>query len=895
MGKASRLLQQPASAPYGSAPALLLNSPASLPQLGVADVYRWFRTCVFLLGLGLTALVGLGLTALVGLGLTTLVATGLPAQEPEQPFGFRLTEWNQTLSDVARMADREDLGAATVNELRDRLQTVRQAALEARSTAESRLEPLRDRLRALGPAPGEEDPPESADIAAQRSSIEEQIAVLRGHVTQTELTVTRAEELDSRLSAYTRERTIARVLTLYPFPLAPSTIAVTVPEVFRHAAVLARAPVEWWANRSPDEVQQIVLHRLTIVLLLAIAIGWGLRRLLLRWFGRDPEIENPTYVRRVLGAVSEGVADGIIPALIFGGFLYRAITGSSLATGLYADIVAAACISLIIFIVASALSHAALAPGLPNWRLAPIAPDNARKINHYITILAALFAIDVFILTVTAGLPTSEEFESVYELVTGSVEAVFVLALTRASLWVAEGEPVTDDADAAEDETPDGEKGRFWYSARLIIRLLAVAAVVASLIGYAALGSYLMNNLLATGVVGGALFLIRGLVREVIGVGLRSDLVQSRLGFKHRTRSLIKFWLRAFLDVSIFAFGLMVVLPIWGVPARDMLTWVGEVLQGVTVGNVTLSVSDIAVGLLIFTLTIVITRVLQRVLSDKVLPQTTLDSGVQHSLAAGFGYLGLILAAALAISAIGLDLSNLALIAGALSVGIGFGLQTVVNNFVSGLILLVERPIKVGDWIIASGHEGYVKRINVRATELETFQRASVIIPNSELVSTSVINWTHKNTLGRAEVPVGVAYGSDVEQVTEILMTCLQADERILKWPEPFVLFQGFGDSSLDFEARGYIGDVGWVVVIESDLRYAIYKALNEAGVEIPFPQRDLHLKDVDRLADAIGSRPPIPEAFKTPPKKPPKKPRRRPAPSTGSDVDGARDGDGED
>ena len=849
-------------------------------------MYLLPRVCLSLQSLGLVVLLATGLLT------TGLLTGGLAAQEPEQPFGFRLTEWNQTLSDVSRIAERDDLATSTVNELRDRLKEVREGALEAKSAAEARLEPLRDRLKALGPAPAEGEPPESADISAQRSSIEDQIATLRGHVTQTELTITRAEELDSKLSAYTRERTIARVLTLYPFPLAPSTIAVTVPEVFRHAAVLARAPVDWWANRSTDEVQQIVLHRLTIVLLLAIAIGWGLRRLLLRWFGRDPEIESPTYVRRVLGAVSEGVADGIIPALIFGGFLYRAVTGSTLATGLYADIVAAACISLIIFIVASALSHAALAPGLPNWRLAPIAPDNARKINHYITILAALFAIDVFILTVTSSLPTSEEFESVYELVTSFVEAIFVLALTRSALWAEESEPVTDDAEPEDEAQPDSDKGRFWYVTRIVIRLVAVAAVVASLIGYAALGSYLMNNLLATGVVGGALFLTRGLVREVIGVALRSGLVQSRLGFKHRTRSLIKFWLRAFLDVSIFAIGLMIVLPIWGVPARDMLTWVGEVLQGVTIGNVTLSVSDIAVGLLIFTLTIVVTRVLQRVLSDKVLPQTTLDSGVQHSLAAGFGYLGLILAAALAISAIGLDLSNLALIAGALSVGIGFGLQTVVNNFVSGLILLVERPIKVGDWIIASGHEGFVKRINVRATELETFQRASVIIPNSELVSTSVINWTHKNKLGRAEVPIGVAYGSDVEKVTEVLMDCLRADQRILKWPEPFVLFQGFGDSSLDFEARGYIGDVEWVVVIQSDLRYSIYKALAEAGIEIPFPQRDLHLKDVDKLVGAMGSegqrlKPPIPEAFKSPPKKP----RARPAPSTGSDLDG----DGED
>ena len=185
----------------------------------------------------------------------------------------------------------------------------------------------------------------------------------------------------------------------------------------------------------------------------------------------------------------------------------------------------------------------------------------------------------------------------------------------------------------------------------------------------------------------------------------------------------------------------------------------------------------------------------------------------------------------------------------------------------------------------------------MRATELETFQRASVIIPNSELVSTSVVNWTHKNKLGRAEVPVGVAYGSDVEKVTEILMDCLRADQRILKWPEPFVLFQGFGESSLDFEARGYIGNVEWVVIITSDLRYAIYKALTENGIEIPFPQRDLHVKDVERLADAIGGqaerkKQETLEAFQRPPDE--RKPKARPAPSSSVETgDGGDGGEG--
>jgi small-conductance mechanosensitive channel len=195
----------------------------------------------------------------------------------------------------------------------------------------------------------------------------------------------------------------------------------------------------------------------------------------------------------------------------------------------------------------------------------------------------------------------------------------------------------------------------------------------------------------------------------------------------------------------------------------------------------------------------------------------------------------------------GLDLSNLALIAGALSVGIGFGLQNVVNNFVSGLILLVERPIKVGDWVLVGGHEGFVKQIKVRATEIETFQRASVIIPNSEFISNAVTNLTHKDSFGRVDVSIGVAYGSDVNQVMEVLKKCLRENSSILEFPEPFVLFQGFGDSSLDFETRAYIPEVSRIFRVSSEVRVAIYTALAEAGIEIPFPQRDVHIKSLPK------------------------------------------------
>jgi len=214
-----------------------------------------------------------------------------------------------------------------------------------------------------------------------------------------------------------------------------------------------------------------------------------------------------------------------------------------------------------------------------------------------------------------------------------------------------------------------------------------------------------------------------------------------------------------------------------------------------------------------------------------------------------------VVAAAFAISTLGFSFSNIAIIAGALSVGIGFGLQNIVNNFVSGVILLIERPIKVGDWVVVGQHQGYVTRISVRATEVETFERASVVIPNSELLSGSVVNWTHRDKYGRVDVRVKVAHGSDTEKVRDILLACADEHREILAWPAPLVLFREFGDSALIFDLQGYVVDVENRANVASDLNFAIDKAFRAAGVEMPFPQRDLTLRNVDELARAITGR----------------------------------------
>jgi small-conductance mechanosensitive channel len=244
-------------------------------------------------------------------------------------------------------------------------------------------------------------------------------------------------------------------------------------------------------------------------------------------------------------------------------------------------------------------------------------------------------------------------------------------------------------------------------------------------------------------------------------------------------------------------------------------------------------------------------------LNTKWLVQTRMQRSAREALVTTFGYVAVALAVIVALSIAGIKFTNIAIIAGALSVGIGFGLQNVVNNFVSGIIMLVERPVRTGDWIVVGGTEGYVQRISIRTTTIRTFDRAEVIVPNSDLISGQVTNWVLGNTWGRICVPIGVAYGSDTAKVKAILLDIAQNNEDVIKGnpqlPDPYVLFLTFGDSSLNFELRATIRDVDRRKRVISDINFAIDAAFREQGIEIPFPQRDINFRGPLQL-DKPGS-----------------------------------------
>ncbi|MDA1100143.1 MAG: mechanosensitive ion channel [Proteobacteria bacterium] len=770
---------------------------------------------------------------------------GVAAAQAEKPlpsFNRVVHEWALTFKQVEAFTRQTTLDSDLADRYQQSLAEIEHLGNRFLVDAQARLKLLAQLTEALGPAPGEGAEPEPAALAAKRKAYGEEIGFYRARISETTLAVTRAGLLAAAISSKSRKVLLGSLVTQYPLPFLPATIKTAVPELGARLRAIAHLPVAWWDGLTPKLRQDLPFKHVIIVALLAGLAGWIGRHYLLRYFGRNRALTNPSYARRFIAAIAEGAARGIIPALILGGIMWRTLSPDGYISGEFARFVVASCSALILIVLAAVLPRAVLAPYSPVWQLAPVDPRNGKAICRLINFLAVFLAIDI-ILPDAAKVSASPELVSFYNMVLGSLSGVVLLLLMRGRLWKQTGPDDDREAETAMPPPPAPRPSRsFWASLRAVIALCSVAGIAAALLGYSELSFYLIKNLLFSGTVIGGLFLLRGLLRESIRFAVGSRWAIERLGLEHPTRQGIKFWCRAALELVLFVIGAVAIAPIWGIPIKELTRWLGGFLQGFKIGSVTISVVDIAVAFGVFLIGLVITRILQRALTDQVLPQTQLETGLQNSLSSGFGYVGLLIAAALAISVVGIDLSNIALIAGALSVGIGFGLQNIVNNFVSGLILLIERPVKVGDWVVVGSNEGFIQKINVRATELLTFQRASVIIPNADLLSSAVTNWTHKDRHGRIEVAVGVAYGSDTSRVREILLLCAQEDDRIFRYPAPYVLFKDFGNSSLDFELRCFTGDVLSRLMIASDLRFLIDQRFREQGVEIPFPQRVVHM-----------------------------------------------------
>jgi small-conductance mechanosensitive channel len=434
------------------------------------------------------------------------------------------------------------------------------------------------------------------------------------------------------------------------------------------------------------------------------------------------------------------------------------------------------------------------------------------------------------------------------------VAALILAALLVEVLWRASrAESQAQDACLGPYVDPGGRITTF---ARMLGWVAAVALAVTALAGYVALAWFLAQQLLWAAALFSMATIAIAVIDALAGQMRRNDTAVARfahlqVGLPQRALEQAGVLIGGGLKAIAIVVAVVLLLAPWGVESGSLFEALQGVIFGFSVGGVSISISSMLAAAALFAAGIVVTRAVQRWLESDFLPTTGMDAGLRNSIRTGVGYLGSLVAAAIGLSALGLSLDRLAIVAGALSVGIGFGLQSIVNNFVSGLILLWERPIRVGDWVVVGSDEGIVRRIHVRATEIATFDRSTVIIPNSTFISGVVKNKVLADRSGRVMMTVKVAPTEDPERVRDVLVATVNAHPAIMPDPGAIVQLSEFGAQSLDFLVLGFVPDVGNVGAVSSELRFAILKRFREENIAQPSTASTLTI-DTAQLENAL-------------------------------------------
>jgi small-conductance mechanosensitive channel len=377
-----------------------------------------------------------------------------------------------------------------------------------------------------------------------------------------------------------------------------------------------------------------------------------------------------------------------------------------------------------------------------------------------------------------------------------------------------------------------------------LLRGMAAAfalAAIADALGFFTLGKVIGGSLLTSVytamVLYGAVVILRPIVPALLG---SRPLESVHLLSRYRD-AIERFLERAIVWTAVGAWAYVALERLTlADPIGNALHWL--ITTPVQMGTVAISLGDILAFIAVVLATIVISRALRVLLEEDILPRANLERGIPHAISNTAAYVVSSIGLILALGAAGIDLSKVTVLAGAFGLGIGFGMQNIVSNFISGLILLYERPIQIGDTVEVGSLTGEVKRIGIRSSTLRTFQGAEVIVPNANLIAEQVVNWTLSDRQRRIELPVGVAYGSDPQRILAILLDVAKSSSEVLEDPPPLALFRGFGDSALNFELRVWTG-LATYLEVHSRIAIAVNAALREAAIEIPFPQREIHIK----------------------------------------------------
>lgn len=707
--------------------------------------------------------------------------------------------------------------------LRGRVEAVMYESTQLAEDLRPKLAEVKGLIEKLGPPPKPDGPPEAAPVAAERTRLNALASALDGAIKTSELTWVRARRLIERITNLRHDLFALSITQKLPSPFSLALWRDVWADAGSVINTLSYVGGSWIDEARPKSATVMAIIVVAAVLYMVLRQVF---RVFLTARMRRRETPPP-FFERAMAATWYAPMRAIAP--IFATLLLYIGLESLDILHYGADKVLWAIVKgILIYSTIAAVVSTVMAPQEPDWRLVPLAGRSARQISGVLLGIAAVYAIDIALTDISRTLYMRVSVTVVETLVANMLLAgLFICVLMTPFMQ--------RDSNGASISRlyPIWFKGPIW--------LVVIGIIVATFLGYVALGRFMAHQLVLTGVVvvvTGLLYLaIRALTREPQEINLPvTEILESKFGLDAPRRQTLARLTELMLSLLLVMLAVPFILLQWGFSGADIRDWFKSMFFGFEIGTFRISLAKIVLGIGLFIVLVLVTRLFQRWLRDMMLTPARMDAGIAHSIETVVGYIGTALAGLAAVSYAGFDITNLAIVAGALSVGIGFGLQSIVNNFVSGLILLFERPVKVGDWIVVGGDEGIVRRISVRSTEIETFDRSSVVLPNSELIMGRVKNWTLRDAMGRTKITFSVRYDFDPAKARQIALDIAGKHPDVLKNPAPFVSFDSFSGDSAQLSLNFFVGDVTRGGRTKSQLSFDLLKALPEAGIPLMPP-----------------------------------------------------------
>jgi potassium efflux system protein len=735
--------------------------------------------------------------------------------------------------DTVKAALKDNNSDVPLADLRNTALSVQDQARQLADSLAPQMSALKAQLTVLGPPPAKGAPTEAPEVATQRRQLDKAQANLDAQIKQEQLLSQNALQLAAQLTGLRNDQFQARLASRTATPFSRMFWADTVRSFPDDMLRLKRLGGRWFDAWSEAWQPPNRLPLLLCLIAAALLLGggrWLLERLLLLLATRhvpDGHLRRSAMAAAV--ALTAVITTGLAAQLVYLGLNWNDILDVDL------DALAATAVRLVCFAAyVTGLGRALLSVRRPSWRLPALSDLAAQRLRPYPWLLgAAALLLGLFertSRTVGTSLSATVATRGLVALIVSGLIGMALLRLRQTQRELADS--------AAEPQHRPVWAGLLTTAATLGVVISWLGVIT----GFIALAFFVAVQMLWVGVIVATVYLLIHLLTDLINAllsprGRGGQRLQATFELAPHTLEQAATVFSGVSRVMLILLALATVLTPFGAGPKDLLTSAEQTFSSLKLGDLAIDPGSIFTAVLVLVAGMFVLRMLKRWLREQLLPHSTMEAGMQDSIVTLLGYLGGMLVFVLTLAALHVDLKSITWIVSALSLGIGFGLQAIVQNFISGLILLVERPVKVGDWVSLNGVEGDIRRINVRATEIQMSDRSTMIVPNSQLITEKVRNVTLANAQGRVLIKLPMPLDTNAGKARELILEVLHAHTGTLATPAPYVQLENLDGGTMSFNCIAYVNSPREVAAVKSDLLFEILERLRVAKLPMTSPQ----------------------------------------------------------